>query len=101
MTEHRKHPRKLLHPPVAVQLEDGPRLEASCHDISLGGMYLECAIVAPYGAKIRIFLTLPGLKGEATINATVRWSKPGGMGVQFGTMGARETHALTELLARE
>jgi type IV pilus assembly protein PilZ len=29
----------------------------------------------------------------------VRWVKPGSMGVQFGLLGARETYAITEMLA--
>jgi type IV pilus assembly protein PilZ len=48
---------------------------------------------------VRVFLRLPSLRGEANIEAVVRWSKPGGMGVQFGRMGARETHGLTELMS--
>ena len=43
-------------------------------------------------------MRLPGLKDEVAIDAVVRWAKPAGMGVQFGRMGARETHALTLLL---
>ncbi len=39
------------------------------------------------------------MKQEAEIEAIVRWCKPTGMGVQFGVMGARETHALTTLLS--
>jgi hypothetical protein len=27
----------------------------------------------------------------------VRWTRSDGMGVQFGLIGARETHAITEL----
>jgi hypothetical protein len=96
--ENRQHPRKQLHPPVAFQLGDAPRVDAECHDISLGGMFVQTPHVAPYGAKIRVFLTLPELKGEAVVDSIVRWSKPDGMGIQFGVMGARETYALTKLL---
>jgi type IV pilus assembly protein PilZ len=39
------------------------------------------------------------LREEAVVDAVVRWSKPDGMGVQFGVMGARETHALTQMLS--
>ena len=98
MTEHRHYPRKNFTSPVAFQRGEGPRVEAECHDVSLGGMYIETAEPLPYGTALRVFLRLPGLAREAQIDAIVRWWKPTGMGVQFGVMGARETHALTTLL---
>ena len=35
--------------------------------------------------------------GLDQIPGVVRWTRPDGMGVQFGLLGARETHAITEL----
>lgn len=99
MPDNRKHPRRDLHPPVAWQAGDGPLVEGTCHDISLGGMFVESAPPARFGATITIHLRLPTAPREMTIQAVVRWTKPTGMGVQFGVMGARETHALTEYLA--
>jgi type IV pilus assembly protein PilZ len=99
VTEHREYPRKNLTSPVAFQLGEGPRVEAECHDVSLGGMYIETAEPLPYGTAVRVFLRLPGLAQEARIESIVRWWKPTGMGVQFGVMGARETHALTTMLS--
>lgn len=99
MSEHRQHPRKNLTSTVAFQTADGPRIEAACHDVSLGGMYIDTAEPQVYGTTLRVFLRLPGMRQEAQIEAIVRWWKPTGMGVQFGAMGARETHALTTLLS--
>src|SRR5262249_24909756 len=73
--------------------------ETRCRDVGLGGMFIETTAPLPYGAAIRLYLPLPGLQAGAVIDATVRWSKADGMGVQFGTMGARETYALTLLLS--
>ena len=99
MTEHRQHPRKSLEWPVAFQVGASPRVGASCRDVSLGGMFIETPEPASYGAEVMIYLTLPGLRDEAAIKSTVRWTKRGaGMGVQFGVMGARATHALIELI---
>lgn len=98
MPEHRQHPRKVIHPPVAFQIGDGPRVDAICHDISLGGMFIETATPAPFGATVKVYLQLPGLRQETTVTGVVRWTKPTGMGVQFSMMGARETHALMQLL---
>lgn len=99
MSEHRQHPRKIIETNVAFQIGEGPRIDARCRDVSLGGMFIETAAPLPYGSTLRVYLRLPGL-GEASIEVIVRWAKPGGMGVQFGRMGARETHALTQLLSR-
>lgn len=97
--DKRQHPRKIIEADVAFQVGGGPRIDARCRDVSLGGMFIETASPPPYGAAVRVFLRLPGLKDEVVVDTIVRWSKPDGMGVQFGVMGARETHALIELLA--
>ena len=93
--ESRKHPRKAVEAVVVFQAGEGPRVDARCRDLSLGGMFIEASPL-PYGAKLRVYLPVPGL--DAGIDCIVRWAKPDGMGVQFGVMGARETHALTQLL---
>jgi len=44
-----------------------------------------------------VYATLPGEKAPFAMPGVVRWCRPDGMGVQFGNLGARETHAITEL----
>jgi type IV pilus assembly protein PilZ len=97
-TENRKHPRAVAKLRVAFQVGDGPRAEARSRDLSLGGMFIETAAPPPYGTAVRVHLALPDLEGEACIEAVVRWTTVAGMGVQFGSMGARQTHGLVELL---
>lgn len=97
--EQRKQRRSVIRMAVAFQAVGGPRIAALCGDISLGGTFIETSEIVPFGAPVRVFLRLPGLASESTIDAVVRWTKPTGMGVQFGVMGARETHALMKLLA--
>jgi type IV pilus assembly protein PilZ len=67
--------------------------------MSIGGMFIETMFVAAFGDELTIFMQLPGLKDEVSVRAVVRWTEAGGMGVQFGTMGARETYALTKLIS--
>jgi len=98
VTDSREHPRTTFEAQIAFQLGDGPRIGATCRNISIGGMLVETDQPAPYGTTIRVFMQLPGLKSETVIDAVVRWSKPDGMGVQFGRMGALETHALTQMI---
>jgi type IV pilus assembly protein PilZ len=65
--------------------------------MSLGGMFVETSSPAPFGTSISLVMVLPG-KHEVSVKATVRWTEPDGMGVQFGLMGARDTHAITQIL---
>lgn len=72
--------------------------EALARDISIGGMFIESAEGVAFGAELSITLRLPGAKQDMALPGVVRWTKPGGFGVQFGLLGARETHAISELM---
>ncbi|HEY8430593.1 MAG TPA: PilZ domain-containing protein, partial [Sandaracinaceae bacterium] len=61
------------------------------------GMHLVTDARIPYGTKVQLEFFLPALREEARIEATVRWQKDGGMGVQFGSLRAREVWALNQL----
>jgi hypothetical protein len=98
VADNRQYPRKSVELRIAFQIGDGPREDARCRDLSLGGAFLETAKKLPYETKLKVFIQFPGQKSETEIESTVRWSTADGMGVQFGVMGARETTALTELL---
>ena len=65
-------------------------------DISVGGMFVETGSPPPFGAEVTIAVQLPGQKDRLVLPAVVRWTRPDGMGVQFGLLGARETYAITE-----
>ncbi|HZF51393.1 MAG TPA: PilZ domain-containing protein [Polyangiaceae bacterium] len=99
MSEKRKHSRSVHRAAVTFQVGDGPRQEGMCNDVGIGGMFIETLTPAAFGAQVTVFMKLPELKGEAVIKSVVRWTEPDGMGVQFGMMGARETYALTKLIA--
>jgi len=62
-------------------------------------MFIESHRAVAYGAAIKVFIMLPGLVHETAIRSVVRWNNPDGVGVQFGSMSARDMHALIELLA--
>jgi type IV pilus assembly protein PilZ len=46
---------------------------------------------------VLVRFTLPGQSKPLLVPGTVRWTSKSGMGVQFGPLGARETHAITEI----
>ena len=99
MAELRRHQRALLD--VALEFEakgSTERIAGRSRDVSVGGMFILTATPLPFGADLVVHITMPGEKSPFALPGVVRWSKNGeGMGVQFGLVGARETHAITEL----
>lgn len=67
-------------------------------DISLGGMFIE-GVTAAYGSHVTVSLTLAGTRDSLALRGVVRWASHDGIGVQFGLLGARETHVLTEIVS--
>jgi Tfp pilus assembly protein PilZ len=63
----------------------------------MGGMFVATKESLPFGAELIIVTRLPGAKADLRLPAIVRWLTPNGFGVQFGLLGARETHAISEL----
>jgi hypothetical protein len=98
--EHRRHHRVPFTEAVVFLRKGGAEhTTGQSTDISLGGMFVQTAAPAPFGAAIEIHLHVPGEPSAFVLPAVVRWTGGGGMGVQFGLLGARETHAITELVA--
>jgi type IV pilus assembly protein PilZ len=60
-------------------------------------MFIETATPQPFGAEVIIHVHVPGEPSAFALPAVVRWIRNGGMGVQFGNLGARETHTITKL----
>jgi type IV pilus assembly protein PilZ len=61
-------------------------------------MFIETQRPSAFSEDLVVHVTLPGQRSPFAFPAVVRWVGDGGMGVQFGLIGARETHAITELL---
>ncbi len=99
MVELRRHPRVPFDGPVEfVAHGSSERLAGRSKDVSLGGMYVHTPQTLSFGIELVVHIRLPGIKTPLAMPAVVRWTRPGeGMGLQFGLLGARETHAITEL----
>ncbi len=95
--EKRRHVRKRVD--LSGTFIEGTREPEECHitDMCPGGAFLEVERIPEFGTQIKITVQLP--KNEIVVDATVRWAKGTGMGVQFGLLGARATYLLTEHLA--
>ena len=98
MEEKRRHDRTPVQIPVTYHTASEATHEGVVTDISFGGCFVEVGEVPAFGAKVTLRAQLPGQATEITLPGVVRWVKATGFGVQFGLLGVRETHALTELL---
>lgn len=68
-------------------------------DLSMSGMFIATLDPLPFGCALTVRFTLPGQHVELVVPAVVRWvRRDEGMGVQFGLLGARETHAIAVFL---
>ncbi|HEX2730921.1 MAG TPA: PilZ domain-containing protein [Polyangiaceae bacterium] len=97
MDDKRQHRRVPLVVEVTCIPQGGEPFTATSKDISLGGMFVSAGSSPPFGTAITLRLTFPGHKAPFDLPGTVRWNLPEGFGVQFGLLGARETHAITKL----
>ena len=100
MHEKRSHLRVPLQVDVACELQDGSRISGTSRDISLGGIYIEGETQPRFSTQLTVVLMLPGAREPSRLPGIVRWGAPDGFGVQFGLLGARETHLITELMRR-
>jgi Tfp pilus assembly protein PilZ len=82
---------------VRVETVSGQVVEVRSRDISQGGIFLISDQVLPVGTEVSLALELPG-HGPCKIPGYVRWLKADGFGVQFGLLGARETHAIGKVV---
>jgi len=97
VADKRRYPRKVVRVRVKFQVGTGAWAEGYSRDMSLGGMFVVTNAPAPFGGAVLVVLHLDS-GHEITVQSTVRWTEPDGMGVQFAMMGARDTHALTQVL---
>lgn len=81
--------------PVVLIWEGLPR-HAVITDLGMCGAFAECDELAPFATPIIVVLEHP--TGPLRLPGIVRWFGGGGLGIQFGLLGARETAILIELL---
>ena len=96
--DKRSHPRVSLDIPVVCVLPDGSQITGQSKDISIGGMFVFTTASVAFGTDVQVRLRLPKARQDFSLPGIVRWTNPDGLGIQFGLLGARETHAISELL---
>jgi len=97
--------RRFVRTPLDAPVSFSPKGSANVYggrakDVSVGGMFVETKNPVPFGGEVVIHLRLPQAREELTLPGVVRWVRDGGMGVQFGNLGAKETHEITEVVRR-
>lgn len=96
---HRTHSRYEINLPVEVEFQ-GKRVAGMTLNISLGGMFISCPEVAPFGERVQLRFELELLSRPVVTEAVVRWVDPAaGIGLQFTGLRALEVWALQKTLA--
>ena len=102
MVELRRTPRVPIDAWVEFSAKGAPeQRRGRARDISLGGMFIETDATPAFGAEVTVRVELMNANGKLeafALPGTVRWTRSQGMGVQFKLLGARETHAITEVV---
>lgn len=98
MIEQRRYARFPIECPLffSVKGQREPR-EGVARDIALGGMFVETTEPGGFNDEVIVRVVLPGASDEVALPGRVRWVRDGGMGVQFGLLGARETHLINAI----
>jgi hypothetical protein len=100
LVEQRANPRTRLRHAAEFSVGDGGRQYGVCRNLSLGGAAIQTAEPAAFGSRVTVYMLLEGIEGQIALVGTVRWSKPGVMGVQWESLGVRVTHAILRTTAR-
>ncbi len=102
MIEKRKFPRKPVDLSAAIIVAGSSEpIEGRVRDLSIGGGFILVNAVLAFGARIEVRIDFPAPAGSLKLPAVVRWSDDDGVGVQFGLLGARETHAIANAISHK
>ncbi|MES1183267.1 MAG: PilZ domain-containing protein [Myxococcales bacterium] len=96
--DKRSHQRAPIEIAVVCERQDGSSIGGTARDIGIGGMFIESNEQPDYAEPVVIVGRLPGARHDVRLPGVVRWSKANGFGVQFGSLGAQETHAILSLV---
>lgn len=101
MFEKRQHPRKAVDLEATLTAEDAcDTIAGRARDLSIGGMFFLGEGNLPFGTKVKVVIAFPAPSGPLEFPAIVRWKGEDGFGLQFGLVGAKETHAIAQVLRK-
>ncbi len=97
MSNNRQHERIEIAIPV-ILVHEGREIAAESRNLSAGGMLIDGGTEIPFGAVVQLKASLPPNGLPIDLPATVRWIRDGTIGVQFGSLRAKETWAIHQLV---
>jgi hypothetical protein len=101
LVDQRRFSRVPFREPVVFVVKGGDdRAQGETRDICLGGMFIETKTPPPFGTEVVAHVHIPGEAQAFQLPGIVRWVRDDGMGLQFGNIGARETYAITAIVAQ-
>jgi hypothetical protein len=95
----REHHRVSTEFAVRCEVHGGGTVMGVARDLSLGGAFIESNTIVAFGTPVTLFLRAKASGPDLVFPGVARWSNDRGFGMQFGLIGARETHDLIKLLA--
>ena len=100
MSEKRQHPRLAVDLEALVTVEGNEEpIHGRVRDLSIGGMFF-VGEQLQFGANVKVSIAFPKPSGTLVFPAIVRWRADDGSGLQFGLVGAKETHAIAQALRK-
>jgi len=82
---------------LALRVEhEGREIPMRARNISLGGMLCVTDVVLAYGEEVMVHMVLPALGAETSCPMVVRWHKDADVGLQFGSLRAKQVWALNQ-----
>ena len=101
MREHTRRAQPRVPVQIPVVIEQGALyLDAVAVNLGLGGMLVEARPPLPFGSSVTVLIQLPELTRATRLAGVVRWNSASGCGIQFLQLGARETYAISLIVAR-
>lgn len=101
MPDRRRHLRCPLRSPVEFTGADAGAKQVTfgfATDLSPRGARVQTVFPAASGSRVVLRLWRPGWPEELQLEAVVRWSRAGAMGVEFGSLGWDEAGLVDDLL---
>ena len=94
--EKRSHDRYAIQLDI-VLVQGETRHAGTTRDLSLGGTFVHTVAPLRFATEVTLQLTIASLKYEGEMPAVVRWNSPGGVGLAFRSLRARDVHAFNQL----
>ena len=101
MIEKREHSRQAVDLEAWVTIDGtSEAVPGNVRDLSIGGMFFVGEGDPAFGTKVSVSIAFPHPSGTLEFPAIVRWAGEDGFGLQFGLVGAKETHAIAKILSK-